>query len=254
LLKTLERPSKAYIDQNHHCSWHGYPRLHHLADLFDPIIHHNLSGVPTTIICNSSNKKGDFSLVKIKIASFQLFSYIASKRNFDPLLAHGHDLMEELLGETNDLKTFQEPVIATLLPNFFVINYRQKVLHCDIATNKVKAKMMHLGTGFDLWARIVDKTLTTDRLDNFLRVADEAKKDQLLIQRYFLFSWHPVTLTQLASNNGPCRTITNVQSNDYTQPQAAHTIKKFFLPNLPAPGFPQAMAAATTSRSSYLGS
>jgi hypothetical protein len=52
--------------------------------------------------------------------------------------------------------------------------------------------MMHLGTGFDLWARNVDKTLTTDKLNTFLTVADEAKKDLLLIQRYFLSSWDPV--------------------------------------------------------------
>jgi hypothetical protein len=40
-----------------------------LCNLFDPMIHHNNSGVPTTIIGNSSNKKGEFSL-KIEIASF----------------------------------------------------------------------------------------------------------------------------------------------------------------------------------------
>jgi hypothetical protein len=48
---------KAHLDQNHHCSWHGYPRLHPLQFLFDPMIHHDLSGVPTIIIGNSSNKK-----------------------------------------------------------------------------------------------------------------------------------------------------------------------------------------------------
>jgi hypothetical protein len=51
-------------------------------------------------------------------------------------------------------------------------------------------------------------------------------------------------LTQLASNNRPCGTITNFQSDDY--PQAAHKIKKFFLSNLPLLGFPQAMAALGT--------
>jgi hypothetical protein len=205
------------------------------------MIHHTLSGAPPSIIGNSSNKKGEFSLIRKKITSFQLFPYIAPKKNFDPLLAHSQDLMLELLGETNNLKTFKEPVVATLLPNFFTFYYGQKVLHSDITTNKVKAKMMHLGTGYDLWVRIMDKTLTTDKLDSFLMVTDKTKKDPLLIQRYFLSSWNPVTLTQLALNNGPCGTITNVQSDDY--PQAAHTIKKFILPNLPAPGFPQAMDA-----------
>jgi hypothetical protein len=62
---------------------------------------------------------------------------------------------------------------------------------------------MHLGKGYDLWARIVDKTLTTNKLDNFLTVADEAKKCSLLIHKYFLSSWDQVPSTQLASNNGP---------------------------------------------------
>jgi hypothetical protein len=125
-----------------------------LQYLFDLMIHHNLSGVPTTIIGNSSNKKGEFSLVKIKIASFQLVPYIAPKQNFDPLLAHGQDLTEELLGKTNNLKTFKKPVVvATLPPNFFVIYYKQKVPHGNITTNKVKAKMMHLGTGY-VWMKL----------------------------------------------------------------------------------------------------
>jgi hypothetical protein len=51
-------------------------------------------------------------------------------------------------------------------------------------------------------------------------------------------------LTQLALNNGPYRTITNVQPDDY--PQAAHNIKKFFLSSLPVPGYPQAMASPGT--------
>ncbi len=71
---------------------------------------------------------------------------------------------------------------------------------------------MHLDTGYDLWARIVDKTLTADKLKDFLTVADRGKKDPLLIQRYFVSSQDTVTLTQLVSNNGPSGTITNVQS------------------------------------------
>ncbi len=104
--------------------------------------------------------------------------------------------------------------------------------------------MMHLDTGYDLWVRNVDKSLMSDKLDNFLTVADEAKKDLLLIQKYFLFSLDPVTLTYFALNNGPCRTITTIESDDY--PQAVHNIKKFFLSNLPISGFPQAMASTGT--------
>ncbi len=89
-----------------------------------------------------------------------------------------------------------------------------------------KAKMIKLGTGFDLWARVVDEMLSTNKLGEFLMVADEAKKDPLLICKHFLPSGDPLTSTQLASNNGPWGTITNVQSDDY--PQATQIIKKIY--------------------------
>jgi hypothetical protein len=49
----------------------------------------------------------------------------------------------------------------------------------------------------------MDKTLMTNKLDDFPMVADEAKKDPLLIQKFFLSSWDPDASTQLASYNGP---------------------------------------------------
>jgi hypothetical protein len=185
-----------------------------LQYLFNPMIHHDLIGNPTTIIGNSSNKQGEFSLVKVDIASFHLFPYLGPEHTFDTLLPHGDKLTEELLNDTTDLNSFEEPIGATLIPNFFVIYYGQKVLHGNITTDKLKAKMIKLGTGYNLWARVVDKTFSTDKLNNFLMVADEAKKDPSLICIHFLPSWDPLTSMQLASNNGPCGTITNIQSND----------------------------------------
>ncbi len=51
------------------------PRSTTLQYLFDPLIHHDLTRNPTTIIGNSFNKQGEFSLVKVDIASFHLFPY-----------------------------------------------------------------------------------------------------------------------------------------------------------------------------------
>jgi hypothetical protein len=104
--------------------------------------------------------------------------------------------------------------------------------------------MIKLGTGYDLWARVVDETLSTAKLDKFLAVADKAKKDSLLICKHFIPSWDPLTSTQLALNNVPCGTITNLHSNYY--PQAAQIIKKFFLPNPPAQAFTQPLATPGT--------
>jgi hypothetical protein len=208
------------------------------------MIHHDPTGNLTTIIGISFNKQGEFSLVKVDIASFCLFPYVGPERTFDTLLPHGDKLTEELLNDTTDLKSFNEPIVATLIPNFFIIYYGQKVPHGNITTDELKAKMIKLGTGYDLWSRVIEKTLSTNKLDNFLTVADEAKKDPSLIHKHLLPSWDPLTSTQLASKNGPGGTITNVQSNNY--PQAAQTIKKFFLPNPPAQAFTQPMATPGT--------
>jgi hypothetical protein len=87
------------------------------------MIHHVLTGNRTTIIGNSSNKQREFSLVKVDIASFCLFPYLGPKRTFDTLLPHGDELTEEFLNDTTHLKSFKEPIVATLVPNFFVIYY-----------------------------------------------------------------------------------------------------------------------------------
>jgi hypothetical protein len=89
------------------------------------------------------------------------------------------------------VKAFDKPVVATPLPNLFVVYCRQMVLHGDITSGKEKAKTMHLCICYNIWAQISDKTLTTNKLDDFLMVADKAKKDSLLIQNYFLSSWDP---------------------------------------------------------------
>jgi hypothetical protein len=133
--------------------------------------------------------------VKVNIASFRLFPYVAPKHTFDTLLPHGDKLTEELLSDTTDLKSLNKPIVATLIPNFFVIYYGQKVPHGDITTDKLKAKMIKLGTGYNLWERVIDKTLSTDKLNNFLMVADKAKEDSLLLCKHFLPSWDLFTST-----------------------------------------------------------
>ncbi len=79
----------------------------------------------------SSNKKGEFSLIKIEVASFYLFPYIAPKKDFDPLLEHGDNAPEKLLRNTTDLKDFKEPIVATLFSNFFAIYYYGQKVPCQ---------------------------------------------------------------------------------------------------------------------------
>jgi hypothetical protein len=69
-----------------------------------------------------------------------------------------------------------------------VIYYGQKAPHGDITTNKLKAKMIKLGTGSDLWVRVVDKILSTNKLHDFLTVATKLRR----IHCYFASIFFPL--------------------------------------------------------------
>ena len=76
------------------------PGLTTLQYLANPQIHYDLTGTPTTIIGNASNKKGEFCLAKVDLKSIRLFPYITAKNDFNSLLVHGDDIPQELPRET----------------------------------------------------------------------------------------------------------------------------------------------------------
>ena len=114
------------------------PGLTTLQYLVNPQIHCNLTGTPTTIIGNAFNKKGEFCLAEIDLESIRLFPYINAKNDFDSLLVHRNDIPQELLGETNNLKSFSDPLMATLVPYFVAIYYGQKSPMETLLTTKSK--------------------------------------------------------------------------------------------------------------------
>jgi hypothetical protein len=83
-----------------------------LQYIFNPMIHHDLTGNPSTTIGNSSNKQGESSLKRVDIASFCLFPYVVPKHTFNTHLPHGDKLTAELLNDTTDLKSFNEPIVC----------------------------------------------------------------------------------------------------------------------------------------------
>ncbi len=111
--------------------------------LYAPQIHFNLAGEPIAFIGNSSNKMGEFSLIKIDITSIHLFPYIKDKAIMDVSLNHGDDLLKELLSKT-DWNDFEEPIIGTLIPNFFITYFGQDLPHGDISDDEIKAKLICL--------------------------------------------------------------------------------------------------------------
>jgi hypothetical protein len=105
-----------------------------------PQIHFNLASEPIAFIGNLPNKMGKFSLIKIDITSICLFPYIKDKVTMDVSLNHGDDLPKELLSKT-DWNDFKEPIIDTLLPNFFIIYFGQDLPHGKISDNKIKRNL-----------------------------------------------------------------------------------------------------------------
>ena len=133
------------------------PGLTTLQYLVNPLIHYNLMGTPTTIIRNATNKRGEFCLAKINLKSIRLFPYITAKNDFNSLLVHGDDIQQEFLGETNNLKSFTNPLVATLVPNFVAIYYGQKSPTEILLTTKSKQNCfiweLVMTSGDKLWKK-----------------------------------------------------------------------------------------------------
>jgi hypothetical protein len=135
--------------------------------LYAPQIHFNLAGKPIAFIWNSSNKMGEFSLIKINVTSICLFPYIKDKATMDINLNHEDDMPADLLSKTN-WKDFKEPIVGTLIPNFFITYFGKVLPHGDISDNEIKAKLIRLGTGYELWANTANNAV--EKLDDILSV------------------------------------------------------------------------------------
>jgi hypothetical protein len=139
----------------------------------------------------------------------------------DDSLNHGDNLPAGLLSETNWMD-FEEPIVGTLIPNFF-ITYSGKVLpHGNISDEKFEAKLMRLGTGYELWANTANDAIK--KLDNILSVMEEIKTSES-IKKYFDPNQDAKSLP-IATSNGPFGVMALVQLDDY--PVVACVIKAFF--------------------------
>jgi hypothetical protein len=114
--------------------------------LFAPQIHYDLSGTPIAFIGNSSNKKGKFSMVKVNIKSIRVFTYIKDKTTWALNLPHGEDIPSDKLIDT-DWKNFEDPIVATLIPNFFITYFGQDLPQGDLTDEEIMAKLVRLGSG-----------------------------------------------------------------------------------------------------------
>jgi hypothetical protein len=196
-------------------------------------IHFNLASNSIAFIGNLSNKMGEFSLIKIGVTSIHLFPYIKDKATMEANLNHGDDMPADLLSKT-DWKDFEEPTVGTLIPNFFITYFEQVLPHGEIS-DEIKAKLIHLGTGCELWANTANDAIK--KLDDILSVMEEIKTPES-IKKYFDLTWDAKSLP-LATSNGPFGTMTLVRLDNYLV--AACVVKDLFKLS------PQAVAPALDS-------
>jgi hypothetical protein len=104
-------------------------------------IHYNLSSTPIAFIGNSSNKKGEFSMIKVNVKSIRVFAYIKDKATWTPNLSHGEDIPANKLADTN-WKDFKDPIVGTLIPNFFIAYIGQDLPHGDLTDEEIMTKLV----------------------------------------------------------------------------------------------------------------
>jgi hypothetical protein len=164
---------------------------------------------------------GEFSLIKIDVTSIRLFPYIKDKATMDVSLNHGDDLPKQSLSKT-DWNDFEEPIVGTLIPNFFITYFGQDLPHGNISDDEIKAKLVHLGTRYELWANTANDAV--EKLDDILSVMEEIKTPES-IKKHFYPNWDAKSLL-LATSNNPFGAMTLVQLDDYLV--AAPVIKDLF--------------------------
>ncbi len=128
-----------------------------LQSLCAPQIHYNLSGTPIAFIGNSSNKKGEFSMIKVNIEFIRAFVYIKDKATWTPNLTHGEDIPAEKLIDTN-WKDFKDPIVGTLIPNFFITYFGQDLPHGDLSVMKRSWQSLFV------WVRVMNFGLIRPKL------------------------------------------------------------------------------------------
>ncbi len=111
---------------------------------------------------------------------------------------------------------------STLIPNFFITYFGQDLPHGNISDDEIKAKLVRLGTGYELWADTANDAIK--KRDNTLSVMEEIKTPES-IKKHFDPNQDAKSFP-VATSNGPFGAMTLVQLDDY--PVAACVIKDLF--------------------------
>jgi hypothetical protein len=212
--------------------------------LYAPQVHHNLGRQPIGIVGTLSNKMGKFSCVYMNLSNFKLFPFVEPTASMSGFLKHNKvtQLSTNHLKHTTNWKDMADPIRGTLLPNFFIVYFGQKIPQGSITSDDEKTTMAKLGSGYDLWVSMVSDAI--DNMDDFNYVIDAFSAVHNLslcafYKKHFYGRYEETTSLPILGS--PYGTITMVQSNAY--PVEVEAIKKIFFPTQQA--LPQGLATSS---------
>jgi hypothetical protein len=87
-------------------------------------------------------------------------------------LNHGDDSPKDLL-TSMDWADFTDPIVGTLVPNFFITYFGQQLAYGDLSNDDVMAKLTHLGFEYKLWANNAKDAI--NNLDDILTIMEDVK-------------------------------------------------------------------------------
>jgi hypothetical protein len=148
----------------------------------------------------------EFSLIKVNVTSICLFPYVKDKAAMESALTHGDEFPKELLSST-DRADFTDPIVGTLVPNFFITYFGQQLVYRDLFDDNVMAKLTCLGFGYELWANIIKEALK--QLDDTLAIMKKVNTPER-IMKCFNPIWDRDKSLPLATVNGPFGIMTIV--------------------------------------------
>ncbi len=80
-------------------------------------------------------------MIKVNVKSIRVFAYIKDKATWTPNLSHGEDIPANKLADTN-WKDFKDPIVGTLIPNFFIAYIGQDLPHGDLTDEEIMTKLV----------------------------------------------------------------------------------------------------------------
>lgn len=195
----------------------------HLHYVWNPQIVNNLTGQPTKIIGNASNKKGEFSLIELNLGALKYFVLPMLKTQAPDGMHSGTTLTKVIYKDTkwkdNDEGTMVVSIIPKILPIFFGMDVPYGSLHEE----DVAVLFSNLGTAYEAYVNAVlahQTGNTSEHADTVVQVL-KGMADGLAE-----FVDAQIPTRKEIGVNGP--TIATIHANSSKYPEIAETIGKFF--------------------------